>query len=71
MTETKTDNREKLIRWLLENDMDYFDHEDGRSWFKLILRNGCVGYDSLTDDQLLSEVLERDPDFLLKEIENA
>lgn len=71
MIETKTDSREKLIDWLIQNDMDYFDYEECREWFKLILRNGCIGYDSLTDDQLLSEVLERDPDFSLEEIENA
>jgi hypothetical protein len=68
MNETKTDNREKLIRWLLENDMDYFDHEGGRSWFKSILRNGCIGYDSLTDDQLMLEILDRDPDFSIEEV---
>jgi hypothetical protein len=71
MTETKTDSREKLIDWLIQNDMDYFDYEGGKEWFKFILRNGCIGYDSLTDDELLSEILERDPDFSLEEVENA
>ena len=67
MTETKTDSREKLIDWLIENDMDYLDHIGGIEWLRFLLRNGCIGYDSLTDDQLMLEILDRDPDFCIEE----
>lgn len=66
MNETKIDNRKKLINWLIENDMDYLDHIGGREWLRFVLRNGFEGYDKQTYDQLLSEVLERDPDFCIE-----
>ena len=65
------EKREKMIEWLVDNDMDYLRDSDGNEWIRFALRNGFDGYDKQTDDELLLEILERDPDFSLEEIENA
>jgi len=63
--------REKMIEWLVDNDMDYLNHAGGLEWIRYVLRNGFDGYEKQTDDDLLLEILERDPDFSLEETENA
>ena len=63
--------REKMIEWLVDNDMDYLNYAGGLEWIRYVLRNGFDGYEKQTDEDLLLEILERDPDFSLEEIENA
>ena len=51
-------NREEMIEWLVENDID----TDDMGWFAMLLRVGFVGYRNYTDDELRQDILERDPE---------
>jgi hypothetical protein len=56
--------REQMIEWLVNNDIDYVNgSRGGLEWLEHILRNGFDGYNNNTDDELRSEITERDPDF--------
>ena len=54
-------NREEMIDWLIDNDID----TDDMGWFATLLREGFKGYNNYTDNQLRAEILERDPDEVL------
>jgi hypothetical protein len=56
-------NREQMIDWLIENDID----TDDMGWFAMLLRAGFVGYNNFTDNELRAEILERDPDEVLED----
>jgi hypothetical protein len=60
-------NREKIIEWLIDNDMDYIQCAGGLEWLRFALQNGFEGYSNQTDNELMSEILERNPDFINQE----
>ena len=55
-------SREEMIRWLVDNDIGvdgWFDSTEKDEWFEMILRNGFVGYENQTDEELATEIKER------------
>lgn len=48
-------NREEMIGWLIDNDLDGCDRE----YLSTILRMGWLGYDKLSDWDLREEIFER------------
>jgi hypothetical protein len=54
-------NRDKAIEILVDCEFTtIFDGEDfGVDHLEWILRNGCKGFDNMTDEQLISELVER------------
>lgn len=56
--------RDQMIEWLVSSDLDYMNQcKGGLEWIEHILTNGFEGYAKQTDDELRSEMIERDPDF--------
>jgi len=55
-------NRKQMIEWLIDHDLDGC----GGWYLSTLLHEGFVGYRNYTDDQLRSEILERDPDEVLE-----
>jgi len=53
-------NRDKAIDDLVDSEFTtIFDGEDfGVDHLEWILRNGCKGFDNMTDEQLISELVE-------------
>ena len=53
-------NRDKAIDDLVDSEFTtIFDGEDfGTDHLEWILRNGCKGFENMTDEQLISELVE-------------
>ena len=64
-------NREQMIEWLIDNDMDYINTAGGMEWVRTILGSGFGGYENETDEELQAEILERDQDAFNEEKENV
>lgn len=62
-------SREKLIELLIDDSLNsWYDRDDKDEYFSHIMRRGFVGYDNLTDQQLIDECIDRE---FFEEIENA
>ncbi len=64
-------NREQMIEWLIDNDMDYINTAGGMEWVRTILESGFNGYANDSDEELQAEILERDQDAFNEERENV
>ena len=52
-------NREDKIAWLIDRAMDgWSSNRDFDIWVAGILREGCVGYNTYTDEQLDQEMID-------------
>ena len=60
-------NREQMIEWLVDNDMDYINTAGGMEWVRTILGSGFGGYETETDEELRREILERNEDAFREE----
>ena len=57
-------DREKVIDILVDDD--FLDiGENDYSFFEAILRDGWIGYENFTDDELIKECEERDISYLI------
>lgn len=62
-------SREKLIELLIDDSLNsWYDRDDKDEYFAHIMRRGFVGYDNLTDQQLIDECIDRE---FFEELENA
>lgn len=52
-------SREELIQWLIDSDHEYKSDMGFNEWFEAVLRQGFVGYNNLTDEDLRLEREER------------
>lgn len=52
-------NRDEIIETLIDDDYEYISESGGFKWFHSILNNGFVGYDNMTDEELIDEYNER------------
>jgi hypothetical protein len=57
-------NREEMIEWLIDNDLNDWDAWNGKEtgrhdYFAFLLKVGFVGYANQTDEELLAEINER------------
>lgn len=69
-------SKEKMIEWLIDSDLnDWYDKEEQFAYLSLYLRNGFVGYENQSYEELKEECENRDMwDILMdqdKEITNA
>lgn len=53
-------NREQMIEWLIDNDMEYINTAGGMEWLRTILGYGFGGYENDTDDELRIEIKSRE-----------
>lgn len=61
-------DREKVIETLIDDD--FLDiGENDYSFFDAILKGGWIGYDNMTDEELIKECEERDIDYHVFESE--
>lgn len=52
--------REKLIELLVDGDINgFYDREDQADYISYLKRNGFVGYNNLTYQQLIDECIDR------------
>ena len=53
-------SREKLIELLVDGDINgFYDREDQADYISYLKRNGFVGYNNLTYQQLIDECIDR------------
>ena len=55
----KTMTRESVINELVDDEMDTCRSEDGRDYLEAIVRRGIVGFEFLSDDDLVQVYWER------------
>jgi len=53
-------NREKIIKRLIEDDINSFVEHGHIDTLWFVLDNGFKGYSNYTDDELIQEINERD-----------
>ena len=54
-------SRDKLIELLVDDDInDWFSKSDMADSFSYLLRNGFIGYDNRTDQELIDECISRE-----------
>ena len=51
--------REKIIAWLVYDDMRYIRTDAGMEWLENLLRAGFAGYEGQNTEQLRHEMKER------------
>lgn len=62
--------REKLIEILVDDSINsWYDREDQADYFSYLMRVGFIGYNNLTDQQLIDECIDRELNF--EELQNA
>ena len=69
-------SKEKMIEWLIDSDLnDWYDKDEQFAYLSMYLRNGFVGYENQSYEELKEECENRDMwDILMdqdKEITNA
>lgn len=69
-------SKEKMIEWLIDSDLnDWYDKAEQFAYLSMYLRNGFVGYENQSYEELKEECENRDMwDILMdqdKEITNA
>lgn len=69
-------SKEKMIEWLIDSDLnDWYDKAEQHAYLSHYLRNGLVGYENQSYEELQKECEDRDMwDILIeqdKEKENA
>ena len=53
--------RKEMIDLLVENDLfDWNDNESRNQFIETVYRTGFVGYETMSDEQLLNEFLDRE-----------
>jgi hypothetical protein len=53
--------REEMIELLVDNDLhDWDDPMSRNEWLEYIFRHGFIGYETMTDEQLRNEFLDRE-----------
>jgi len=57
MYELSKEDRDKVIEWLVEDDQ--FNMSQDNSQLVLVLYDGFVGYNSMTDEDLVEEYYQR------------
>jgi hypothetical protein len=52
-------DRDALIEKLVSDDLAYFTKTNALGWLSMILRDGKTGYNNMSDEELITECLER------------
>ena len=60
-------DREKVIELLIDDDFDAIFNLNCRDYLFDILNNGHIGYDNMTNKELINECEERDISYLVGE----
>jgi hypothetical protein len=55
MKTVKTMNRESVINELVDNEMDTLLSKDGRACLESTVRDGVIGFNNLSNDDLIQE----------------